>query len=182
MNRILFMVTCLLFTACATQKPIQTQLPTSSGTKSVEMVKPATPVVNTLTSAELTAKQLEAAKAEAVAKAAKLDLSVKSIYFDYDKDEIKPEYRAIVEQAANLLTGDRSVIVTLQGNADERGSAAYNLALGDKRARSVQRALAILGVPALQINVISFGSEKPKLDCHDEKCWHENRRVDFAPN
>lgn len=180
MNKLLIVITCILFTACATQKPNQAQLPASTDTKSAEKVKTTAPEVNSLTSAELTAKHLEAEKAEAAAKAAKLNFSSKSIYFDYDKDDIKPEYRVIVEQLANLLTDQRNVIVAIQGNTDERGSAAYNIALGDKRARSVQKALALLGVQASQINVVSFGSEKPKLECHAEKCWHENRRVDFV--
>lgn len=181
MKHLLIAISCIFITACATHKPTQAQLPESSHSKSAEMVKPASPTVNALSSAELTAKQLEAEKAEAIAKAAKLNTPLKSIYFNYDNDDIQAEYRPIVEQVAKLLNGDRNAIVTIQGNADERGSAAYNLALGDRRANSVQRALAILGVPASQMSVDSFGSEKPKLDCHEEKCWHENRRVDLIP-
>lgn len=102
----------------------------------------------------------------------------KSVYFDFDSFNIKPEYRDVIQQQAELLLANAGS-VTLEGNSDERGSAEYNLALGDKRAYAVRKALELFGVKSNQINVVSFGEEKPRSTCHEEKCWGENRRVDF---
>ena len=103
----------------------------------------------------------------------------KSIYFDYDSSKIADIYRDALIQQADYIKQHKGAVFVLEGNADERGSAEYNFALGDKRASAVQRNLELLGVPAAQIKVVSFGNQKPKLSCHEEKCWHENRRVDF---
>lgn len=106
------------------------------------------------------------------------EMQKKSVYFDLDNYSIKPEYHEIIQQLAEFLK-ENSGSVTLEGNSDERGSAEYNLALGDKRAHAVRKTLEIAGVKSKQINVISFGEEKPRSTCHEEKCWDENRRVDF---
>jgi peptidoglycan-associated lipoprotein len=70
--------------------------------------------------------------------------------------------------------------VRLEGNADERGSTEYNLALGQKRAEAVRHAMALLGVPEGSMEAVSYGKEKLRAKCHEEKCWAEDRRVDFA--
>lgn len=103
-----------------------------------------------------------------------------SIYFDFDKYAVKPEYLNVVQKQAEFIKAHKTDKVTVEGNADERGSNEYNLALGDRRANAVRRNLELLGVPATQIKVISLGEEKPRLTCHGEKCWQENRRGDFA--
>lgn len=107
-------------------------------------------------------------------------LQKQSVYFGFDKFSIKPEYRDVVQQQANFLKAHSNDIVTVQGNTDERGSDEYNLSLGDKRANAASNALKILGVPASQINTASLGESKPRLTCHAEKCWKENRRDDFS--
>ena len=70
--------------------------------------------------------------------------------------------------------------ITVQGNCDERGSSEYNVALGQRRADEVKEHLVMLGVPAARIETVSFGKEKPRELCHQEKCWAENRRADFV--
>ncbi len=107
-------------------------------------------------------------------------LSKRSIYFDYDSDAIKPEYRPIIEAHAKYLTEHKSAKVFLQGNADERGSREYNLALGQRRADAVRKAMAVLGASESQMEAVSFGEEKPKATCHDESCWSQNRRTDIV--
>lgn len=106
-------------------------------------------------------------------------LKMQSVYFDYDSSSVKPEYKKVVENQANFTKSHNTDIVTVAGNCDERGSSEYNLALGDRRASAVSKELKLLGVPAGQIKTVSFGEEKPRLTCHEEKCWKENRRVDF---
>jgi peptidoglycan-associated lipoprotein len=107
-------------------------------------------------------------------------LQKQSIYFDFDKFSIKPEYLNAIQQQAAFIKAHKNDIVTVEGNADERGSDEYNLALGDRRANSARKNLELLGVPATQIKTVSLGVEKPRLTCHEEKCWKENRRDDFA--
>lgn len=107
-------------------------------------------------------------------------LSKRSIYFDFDSDAIKPEYRPIIEAHARYLLQNKSAKVFLQGNADERGSREYNLALGQRRADAVRKMMGVLGVPEAQMESVSFGEEKPKATCHDESCWSQNRRVDIV--
>jgi peptidoglycan-associated lipoprotein len=103
----------------------------------------------------------------------------KSIYFDYDQFAVRPEYVDMLKQNfATQKTRDAAPI-KLEGNADERGSVEYNLALGQKRAEAVKKQLELLGVPEAQLEAVSFGSEKPRETCHDEKCWAANRRVDL---
>jgi len=107
-------------------------------------------------------------------------LSHKSIYFDYDKATIEPGEDPLISQHAKLLESYPRDVLTLQGNCDERGSAEYNLALGQRRAEAVKEKLVLLGVPGARIETVSFGKEKPRELCHQEKCWKENRRADFV--
>jgi len=104
-----------------------------------------------------------------------------SIYFDFDKSIVKPEFRKVILKQAEYLKNHRDDIVTLEGNCDERGSSEYNLGLGQRRADSVKKSLVAAGVRSRQLKTTSFGKEKPRLTCHEEKCWKENRRVDFVP-
>lgn len=103
-----------------------------------------------------------------------------SVFFDFDKYAVKPEQRKAVEQNAARLKAHIDEKVTLQGNTDDRGSAEYNLALGEKRANAVHHMLAAMGVKANRIEDVSLGEEKPRASCEEEKCWQENRRVDFV--
>jgi peptidoglycan-associated lipoprotein len=107
-------------------------------------------------------------------------LSKRSIFFDYDSFEIRSEFSAIVDAHAKYLNANKAKKVTIQGNTDERGSREYNLALGQKRAEAVRKALAALGVSESQMEAISFGEEKPRGTSNDEAAWAENRRADFA--
>jgi peptidoglycan-associated lipoprotein len=93
---------------------------------------------------------------------------------------VKPEYRSLVEQHARHLRDNPSAKIVVEGNADERGSREYNVALGQKRAESVMKMMVVLGARANQIEAVSYGEEKPRLTGHDESAWAENRRSDFA--
>jgi peptidoglycan-associated lipoprotein len=128
-----------------------------------------------MTNADTQSRQLAADKLAASTQY----LQKQSIYFDFDQFAIKPEYRDVIQQQAELVIAYKNDIVTVQGNADERGSDEYNLALGDRRANAARKNLELQGVPSSQIKTVSFGEEKPRLSCHEEKCWKENRRDDF---
>ncbi|MDR2991482.1 MAG: peptidoglycan-associated lipoprotein Pal [Burkholderiaceae bacterium] len=101
------------------------------------------------------------------------------VYFDFDSFVVKPEYQDLISQQARYLQSHRASHVTLEGNTDERGSSEYNLALGQKRAEAVQRALALEGASNGQIESVSFGAEKPADPGHDEEAYSKNRRVEF---
>jgi peptidoglycan-associated lipoprotein len=104
----------------------------------------------------------------------------KSVYYAFDGYDVKPEYRTLVEQHARYLRDNPSAKIVVEGNADERGSREYNVALGQKRAESVMKMMVVLGARANQIEAVSYGEEKPRLTGHDESAWAENRRSDFA--
>jgi len=107
-------------------------------------------------------------------------LAKRSVYFDFDSFVIRDEFRSTVEAHARYLQANRNRKVIVQGNTDERGSREYNLALGQKRAEAVRRALNALGVPDTQIEAVSLGEEKPRGTGNDESSWAENRRADLV--
>lgn len=110
-------------------------------------------------------------------------LSKRSVYFELDSNVVKDEYKPVVSAHARYLQQNRAAKMTIQGNADERGSREYNLALGQRRADAVRQAMQLLGAQAEQIETVSFGEEKPKAAGHDEASWAENRRADIVyPN
>lgn len=102
------------------------------------------------------------------------------IYFDYDSFEVKAEAAATLEANARYLNANRTRRVNLEGHTDERGGREYNLALGQKRAEAVRRALSLLGVPETQMEAVSFGEEKPAQTGFDEAAFSKNRRVELT--
>ncbi|HYR37329.1 MAG TPA: peptidoglycan-associated lipoprotein Pal [Burkholderiales bacterium] len=106
-------------------------------------------------------------------------LSKRQVYFDYDKFDIKDEYKGLVEAHAKFLRENPSAKMLIQGNADERGSREYNVGLGQRRSDSVKRMLTLLGAREEQIESVSLGEEKPVCADHTEGCWAKNRRGDM---
>lgn len=107
-------------------------------------------------------------------------LSKRSIFFDFDSFVVTDEYSPVLEAHAAYLVSKRDSRVVLQGNTDERGSREYNLALGQKRAEAVRKALMVLGVTDAQLEAVSFGEEKPRNEADTEAAYAENRRVDVV--
>jgi peptidoglycan-associated lipoprotein len=106
--------------------------------------------------------------------------SVKDIYFDYDRFDLRAEDQAIIDADAAFFKAHPSIRFTIEGHCDERGSTDYNLALGDNRANSARNALVKAGVGSDQIKVISFGKEKPFCSEGTESCMQQNRRDHFV--
>jgi peptidoglycan-associated lipoprotein len=104
----------------------------------------------------------------------------RSVYYEFDNYDVKPEYRALVESHARWLKANPQAKLVIEGNADERGSREYNVALGQRRAESVTKMLVLMGAKADQIEAVSWGEEKPRAGGHDESSWSENRRADFT--
>jgi peptidoglycan-associated lipoprotein len=105
----------------------------------------------------------------------------KTIYFDYDSYVVRDEFRPTVEQYAKILNADRKKKLTIEGHTDERGGREYNLALGQKRAESVQKALSLLGVADAQVEAVSYGKERPVASGADEAAYAKNRRAELIP-
>lgn len=103
----------------------------------------------------------------------------KVVYFDFDSFVVKAESQSLIEAHARYLRADKNRRVSLEGHADDRGGREYNLALGQKRAEAVQRALVLLGVPDSQIEAVSYGKEKTAAQGADEASFAKNRRVEF---
>ena len=102
------------------------------------------------------------------------------VYFDLDQSEIKSEFQAQIACHAEYLKQFPQSRVTLEGNTDERGSREYNLGLGERRGNAVQGALSGAGASSSQLNVTSYGEERPVCRQHDESCWSKNRRVEIV--
>ncbi|MDO5692064.1 MAG: peptidoglycan-associated lipoprotein Pal [Pseudomonadota bacterium] len=101
------------------------------------------------------------------------------IYFDFDSFTVKSEYQPMVDQHARFLQGNRGRGVAVEGHTDERGSREYNLALGQKRAEAVRRALTLVGATDAQVEAVSFGEEKPAAAGSTEDAYSQNRRVEI---
>jgi peptidoglycan-associated lipoprotein len=101
------------------------------------------------------------------------------IYFDFDKSELKPEARAILEKKASWLRANGRYKVRIEGHCDERGTNEYNLALGERRSNSAFKYLNALGVSAGRMSTISYGEERPADPGHNQAAWAKNRRDEF---
>ena len=102
------------------------------------------------------------------------------VYFDYDKSNIKPEFTSIIQSNFEWLINNPDIRVQLEGHCDERGTNEYNLALGERRARSVLNYLLRLGASPEQFSIVSFGEERPVALGQNETAWQKNRRVEFT--
>ena len=104
----------------------------------------------------------------------------RTIYFAFDRDTIRPEFESVLSAHAEYLQSYPNTNVVLEGHADERGTREYNLGLGERRARAVEQYLTVEGVSASQIEIVSYGEERPAVRGHDEESYAQNRRVVFA--
>ncbi len=133
-------------------------------TKKTEVTTPETPMTDTGATA--------------------LDMAAQTItdgivYFDFDKYDVKPEYREMLRQKAELMRQYPSIRVRIEGNCDDRGTQEYNLALGERRARAAYEYMVMLGVNPNQLEMISYGKERPAVQGAGEQVWALNRRDDF---
>jgi peptidoglycan-associated lipoprotein len=162
------------FVGCATTSTdSQQETPGAPGSQSSTSSVPGT-----RGSVDLTAKK-GTAKAGTATSAQGAELK-RSVYYEFDSYDVKPEYRALVESHARWLRANPTARLTIEGNTDEWGSREYNVALGQRRAESVTKMMVLMGVKPEQIEAISFGKEKPRDTGHSEAAWAENRRSDFS--
>lgn len=141
--------------------------------KPIEQPKPAEPVK------EVQPAQSEVASAPAAQ--APAETMLETVYFDFDKSDLRQDARDVLSKNAEvILKSMPEAKIQIAGNCDERGSAEYNLALGERRAKSAQKYLITLGVKAANLSVISYGKEKPAVAGDDEAAWAKNRRDEFV--
>jgi peptidoglycan-associated lipoprotein len=106
-------------------------------------------------------------------------LSKRSLFYDYDKYDVRDEYKPLLQAHARYLSQNRNAKMLIQGNCDERGSREYNIALGQKRADGVKKMLLLMGAQESQVESVSLGEEKPRCTDNTEGCYSQNRRSDM---
>ena len=107
-------------------------------------------------------------------------LSRREIFYDYDSFVVRDEYKPLLEAHAAYLKNNRNARIKVEGNTDERGSREYNLGLGERRGNAVSSALQANGGQAAQLNVVSYGEERPTCSDSNDDCWGKNRRVEIV--
>ncbi|MFQ5509980.1 MAG: peptidoglycan-associated lipoprotein Pal [Leptospirillia bacterium] len=105
---------------------------------------------------------------------------LKDIHFEFDRAIVRDVDKPILMDNAKLLKSNPRVLISIEGHCDERGTTAYNLALGERRAQATRRYLVALGVSPSQVSTVSYGEEKPQCMAHNEACWQQNRRAHLS--
>lgn len=151
-----------IFTGCAEKKAV-----VSEGTAQEQ-------------AASATAEPAAQEQAVKAGPAVTIDVVIGDIYFDFDQSNIRPDAREILKANADILLRKGAAEITIEGHCDERGTAEYNMALGQRRAQETKKYIVNLGVPASQIKTISYGEERPFDPGHNEEAWAKNRRSHFV--
>jgi peptidoglycan-associated lipoprotein len=168
----------MLASACSTVKlddkaPVENRVPSAADSGAAPAPAPA-PSASVASDASSTARSNDPLDDPASI------LAKRSIYFDLDSYTIKDEFKPVIEAHGKYLANRQDRKVVIQGHTDERGGSEYNLALGQKRAEAVRRALSLAGAKDAQMEAVSFGKEKPKAAGSNEEAWTQNRRADIA--
>lgn len=132
-----------------------------------------------ISSAPIAAEPTPSGKLPSVLSDPKSLLSRRSVFFEFDSNVVRDEFRPMIQAHARFLLDNPKLRVTIQGNTDERGSREYNLALGQRRADAVRQAMSVLGVTERQMEPVSLGEERPRATGSNEAAWAENRRADI---
>ncbi|WP_051710442.1 peptidoglycan-associated lipoprotein Pal [Andreprevotia chitinilytica] len=167
------LVITLLLAACASQ-PKQEPAPV------VDKGTPGSSTTTTPTTVDLTKGDTSAAKGYSPLTDPNNILSSRRIYFDFDSYVVRSEFNEVIEAHSKYLLDHKDAKLIIQGNTDNRGTAEYNLALGQKRADAVKKQMSALGVGESQIETVSFGKEKPLENADTEEAWARNRRAELV--
>jgi peptidoglycan-associated lipoprotein len=174
---IFVMVFAMMFFACAQRRAVQLPPAVPQETKAPE-VRPEKKVPEEKITEEQVAK-IETREME-VPKYVEEKGLFEDIHFDFDKYDIRPDAKPILESVADWLIKNKSEMLLIEGHCDERGTNEYNLALGDRRAKATKDYLIALGIPSGRIQIMSYGEEKPLCTEKTEDCWQKNRRAHFV--
>jgi len=166
------MIGVAILIGCSAKKPPVVPPPEPPPKKVVEFTPPPPPPPPpSVDTAALNRERIQARITEAF----------KTVYFEYDQSTLTADGKNACDVIGQLMKDVSEITVRIEGHADERGTNEYNLALGERRAISIQAYLTSYGVAASRFSVISYGEEKPAVDGHDEAAWSKNRRVEFTP-
>lgn len=181
------LITALMLGGCAKKEVIKAEEPKVPVAAPTPEAKPPAslpvpqPVPSVPQKAEVAQEPVAAAEAQkAVPDETVRKVQLETIYFDFDKSELRERDRAILTANAGIIMDKLKENVRIEGHCDERGSAEYNLALGERRAGSAMRYLVTLGVPEERLSIVSYGKEKPLDPGHTEDAWAKNRRAQFV--
>lgn len=177
--RAALLATIVLLAACGSSTKLN-EVPVEDK-QGARVMAPATPASGANDGSEVAQRAVTPATLDGNASTAAGPANVaKVIYFDYDSSAIKPEFQGALDAHAKFLNANKNRKIALEGHTDDRGGREYNLALGQKRAEAVRRALGLLGVAETQMEAVSFGKEKPANPGSDEASWALNRRAEMA--
>ncbi len=172
MRKLLAFLAVALLVGCASTPEMESKVGVEDRTPSTAV--PTQPGISTVTPVAPKGDQLPNAL-----KDPNNILSKRSIFYDFDKYDVKDEYKPMLQAHARYLEQNPNAKMLIQGNADERGSREYNIALGQKRADGVKKMLQLMGVQERQIEAVSLGEEKPRCTENTEDCYSQNRRSDM---
>jgi peptidoglycan-associated lipoprotein len=174
-------ITCLgialgaLLAACSSS-PVSEQEPASVEDRTAAPAQKPGASTGSIATVDVTGRGLAAGQDPAVKMGV---LAQRSIFYDLDQNDIKDQYKPLVEAHARYLRDNPNRKILIQGNTDERGGREYNIGLGQRRADGVKRMMQLLGAREDQIESVSLGEEKPRDEGHDEQAWSKNRRSDI---
>jgi peptidoglycan-associated lipoprotein len=172
MRKLLAIVAVALLVGCASTPEMESKVGVEDRMPSTSI--PTQPGISTVTPVAPKGDQLPNAL-----KDPNNILSKRSIFYDFDKYDVKDEYKPMLQAHARYLAQNPNAKMLIQGNADERGSREYNIALGQKRADGVKKLLQLMGVQESQVEAVSLGEEKPRCTENAEACYSQNRRSDL---
>ncbi len=175
-------LSAFILSGCESMSTSEEDAFTSSGMDAAnteaEATTSAAPDEAEIAARELAAQELAAQQAQEAAMKEQAALrEVRTFYFDFDQATIKTDSRPALAAHSAFLAANPSVKVVIEGHTDERGTKGYNMALGERRANAVQQFMVVNGVSKAQIEVLSYGEERPANSAHDESAWAQNRRA-----
>ena len=183
MKKIILSIVLLnLLAACASDVPKE-EVKEPAAAPAPVAAEPAAPATAPVEPAQTATAPVAAEPTPApapVENAAASIMDSRSVYFPFDVDAVQASDRATVQAHGKYLGENRTAKVRVEGNADERGSSEYNLALGQRRASNVKKLLILSGARTSQIETVSYGEEKPRATGHEEAAWAQNRRADIV--
>lgn len=182
MKKIILSIVLLnLLAACASDTPKEEVKEPAAAPAPVAAEPVTAPVEPAQTATAPVVSEPAPAPAPAPAESAAANImDTRSVYFPFDVDAVQASDRETVQAHGKYLGENRTAKVRVEGNADERGSSEYNLALGQRRANNVKKLLILSGARASQITTVSYGEEKPRATGHEEAAWAQNRRADIV--
>jgi peptidoglycan-associated lipoprotein len=175
-------VSCFMFIVggCASNETVKKEVPIAPTTKATSQVKVEPKQLSNQAVKAAPIKQSTVDSSVPAQNVDKLNAALENIYFNFDSYDLSSDARKSLQKNMQLFKNDSTDVMRIEGNCDGRGSAEYNIALGEKRAMAAMQYLQTLGLSPDRLSVISYGKERPAVQGHDESAWSKNRRDEFV--